>query len=151
MYPDERVVRLVTFEFVPIRIHVRDAGDVYTRVSQQLNVQWTPTVLILDEDGIERHRVEGFLPVDDFLAQLKLGLARIAFQRGAFDEAERRFRQVVDEHPQSDPAPEALYWIGVSRYKGQGDASALAEPARAFSTRYTDSAWAKKASVWRAA
>ena len=151
MYPDERVVRLVTFEFVPIRIHVRDAGDVYSRVSQQLNVQWTPTVLILDEDAIERHRVEGFLPVDDFLAQLKLGLARIAFQRGAFDEAERRFRQVVDEHPQSDPAPEALYWIGVSRYKGQGDASALAETARAFSTRYTDSAWAKKASVWRAA
>ena len=150
MYPDERVVRLVTFEFVPIRIHVRDAGDVYSRVSQQLNVQWTPTVLILDEDGIERHRVEGFLPVDDFLAQLKLGLARIAFQRGAFDEAERRFRQVVDEHPQSDPAPEALYWIGVSRYKGQGDASALAETARAFSTRYTVSAWAKKASVWRA-
>jgi len=151
VYPDERVVRLVTFEFVPIRIHVRDAGDVYSRVSQQLNVQWTPTVLILDEDGIERHRVEGFLPVDDFLAQLKLGLARIAFQRGTFDEAERRFRQVVDEHPQSDPAPEALYWIGVSRYKGQGDASALAETARAFSTRYTDSAWAKKASVWRAA
>ena len=151
MYPDERVVRLVTFEFVPIRIHVRDAGDVYSRVSQQLYVQWTPTVLILDEDGIERHRVEGFLPVDDFLAQLKLGLARIAFQRGAFDEAERRFRQVVDEHPQSEAAPEALYWIGVSRYKGQGDASALAETARAFSTRYTDSAWAKKASVWRAA
>ena len=151
MYPDERVVRLVTFEFVPIRIHVRDAGDVYSRVSQQLNVQWTPTVLILDEDGIERHRVEGFLPVDDFLAQLKLGLARIAFQRGAFDEAERRFRQVVDEHPQSEAAPEALYWIGVSRYKGRGDASALAETARAFSTRYTDSAWAKKASVWRAA
>ena len=151
MYPDERVVRLVTFEFVPIRIHVRDAGDVYSRVSQQLNVQWTPTVLILDEDGIERHRVEGFLPVDDFLAQLKLGLARIAFQRGAFDEAERRFRQVVDEHPQSEAAPEALYWIGVSRYKGQGDASALAETARAFSTSYTDSAWAKKASVWRAA
>jgi hypothetical protein len=150
VYPDERVVRLVMSEFVPIRIHVRDAGDVYSRVSQQLNVQWTPTVLILDEDGIERHRVEGFLPVDDFLAQLKLGLARIAFQRGAFDEAERRFRQVVDEHPQSEAAPEALYWIGVSRYKGQGDASALAETARAFSTRYTDSAWAKKASVWRA-
>ena len=151
MYPDERVVRLVTFEFVPIRVHVRDPDDVYSRVSQRLNVQWTPTVLILDEDGIERHRVEGFLPVDDFLAHLKLGLARIAFQRGAFDEAERRFLQVVNEHPQSEPAPEALYWIGVSRYKGKGDASALAETARAFSTRYTDSAWAKKASVWRAA
>jgi Tetratricopeptide repeat len=151
VYPDERVVRLVTFEFVPIRVHVHDTDDVYARLSQRLHVQWTPTVLVLDEDGVERHRVEGFLPVDDFLAHLKLGLAKIGFQRGLFDEAERRFRKVVEEHPQSEPAPEALYWVGVSRYKGKGDASALAETARAFTTRYTDSAWAKKASVWRAA
>jgi thioredoxin family protein len=151
VYPDERVVRLVTFEFVPIRVHVHDADDVYARLSQRLNVQWTPTVLVLDEDGVERHRVEGFLPIDDFLAHLKFGLARIAFQRGLFDEAERRFRKVVEEHPRSEPAPEALYWVGVSRYKGKGDAGALAETARAFTTRYTDSAWAKKASVWRAA
>ena len=151
MYPDERVVRLVTFEFVPIRVHVRDPDDVYARLSQRLNVQWTPTVLVLDEDAVERHRVEGFLPVDDFLAHLKLGLAKIVFQRGAFDDAERRFREVVEAHPQSEPAPEALDRAGVSGYKGKGDASALADTARTFMTRYTDSAWAKKASVWRAA
>jgi Tetratricopeptide repeat len=151
VYPDERVVRLVTSEFIPIRVHVRDPDNVYARVSGRLNAHWTPTILILDEDGVERHRIEGFLPVDDFLAQLKLGLAKSAFQRGAFEDAERRFRELVAEHPQSEPAPEALYWAGVSRYKGKGDASALADTARAFSAKYTDSAWAKKASVWRAA
>ena len=151
MYPDERVVRLVTAEFLPIRVHVRDPDGVYMRVSERVNVHWTPTVLILDEDGVERHRIEGFLPVDDFLAHLKLGLGKAAFQRGAFDDAERWFRAVVAEHPQSEPAPEALYWEGVARYKGKGDASALADTARAFTTSYTDSAWAKKASVWRAA
>ena len=151
MYPDPRVTRLVNENFRPVRIHVRDNAEAWKKVGGELGVEWTPTVLILDSSGVERHRIEGFLPVDDFLAHLKLGLARIGFQRGAFDEAERRFRQVLDEHPQSEPAPEALYWIGVSRYKGKGDASALAETARAFSTRYTDSAWAKKASVWRAA
>lgn len=150
MYPDERVVRLVTSEFLPIRVHVRDPEGLYARVSEQLNVHWTPTILILDEDGIERHRIEGFLPVDDFLAQLKLGLAKSAFQRGAFEDAERRFREVVAEHPQSEPAPEALYWAGVATYKGKNDAKALAETAQAFATRYTDSVWAKKASVWRA-
>jgi hypothetical protein len=151
VYPDERVVRLVTSEFLPIRVHVRDPDGVYARVSERLNVHWTPTILILDEDGVERHRIEGFLPVDDFLAHLELGLGTAAFQRGAFEEAERRFRAVIAEHPQSEPAPEALYWAGVARYKGKGDASALAETARAFTSRYTDSAWAKKASVWRAA
>lgn len=151
MYPDERVVRLVTSEFLPIRVHVRDADGVYARVSERLNVHWTPTVLILDETGVERHRVEGFLAVDDFLAHLKLGLAKTSLQRGAFDDAERRFREVVAEHPNSEPAPEALYWAGVSRYKGHNDANALAETAQAFTTRYADSAWARKASVWRAA
>jgi hypothetical protein len=79
---------------------------------------------------VERHRTEGFLPVDDFLAHLKLGLAKTSLQRGAFDEAERRFREVVAEHPQSEPAPEALYWVGVSRCKGKNDARALAEIAQ---------------------
>ena len=100
MYPDERVVRLVTSEFLPIRVHVRDPGDVYARLSERLNVHWTPTVLLLDEAGVERYRVEGFIPTDDFLAHLKLGLAKTSLQRGAFDDAERRFREVVAEHPQ---------------------------------------------------
>jgi Tetratricopeptide repeat len=151
VYPNEGVVRLVTAEFLPIRVHVRDADRVYARLSERLNAHWTPTVVILDEDGVERHRIEGFLPVEDFLAHLKLGLAKSAFQRGAFEEAERRFREVVAEHPQSEPAPEALYWAGVSRYKGKGDANALTETARAFTSKYADSVWAKKASVWRAA
>ena len=148
MYPDERVVRLVSSEFLPIRVHVRDPGGLYARLSERLNVHWTPTVLMLDEDGVERHRIEGFLPADDFLAQLKLGLGKTAFQRGAFGDAERWFRQVVADHPESEPAPEALYWAGVARYKAKGDASALAETARAFTNSYEDSAWAKKASVW---
>jgi TolA-binding protein len=148
VYPDERVVKLVTSEFLPIRVHVRDADGVYARVSERLNANWTPTVLMLDETGVERHRIEGFLPTDDFLAQLKLGLAKSAFQRGKFDEAERRFREIVAAHAQSEPAPEALYWAGVSRYKGTGEAGALGETAQAFTRQYADSAWAKKASVW---
>jgi len=151
VYPDERVVRLVTTEFVPIRVHVRDPDGLYARVSERLNVHWTPTVLVLDETGVERHRIEGFVPTDDFLAQLKLGLAKSSMQRGAFDDAERRFRELVVEHPQSESAPEALYWAGVSKYKGQNDASALTQTALAFTTQYADSVWAKKASVWRAA
>jgi len=54
----------------------------------------------------------------------------------------------VDRFPQSDAAPEALYWARVSHYKGKGDASALGATAREFTRRYQDSSWAKKASVW---
>ena len=118
--PDERVVQLVTSpEFLPFWVHVRDPDGLYARVSERLNVHWTPTVLILDHDGVERHRIEGFLPLDDFLAQVKLGLAKSALQRGALEDAERRFREVVAEHPQSDPAPEALVLGRRGQIQGQ--------------------------------
>ena len=148
MYPDERVVQFVNQHFVPVRIHVRHQADEWKRVGGQYQVQWTPTVLVIDPSGQERHRLEGFLPTDDFLGQLKLGWAHAAFGVGRFDAAENRFRSVVEQHPNSDAAPEALYWAGVSRYKATNDASALVETAKAFKERYQDSTWAKKSSVW---
>lgn len=57
-------------------------------------------------------------------------------------------RHVVDRHPDAEVAPEALYWAGVSRYKGFDDASALKETAVALREKYPESPWAKKASVW---
>jgi TolA-binding protein len=55
---------------------------------------------------------------------------------------------VVERFPNSDAAPEALYWAGVARYKATNDPSALEQTAQASAQRYQDSAWAKKASVW---
>ena len=149
MYPDPRVTRLVNEHFRPVRIHVRDNADAWKKVGGELGVQWTPTVLILDSSGSERHRIEGFLPAEDFLAQLTIGLAKSAFARNDFAEAERWFKQVVETYPDTESAAEALYWTGVSRYKGSNDGSALGETARAFTERYQDSSWAKKASVWK--
>jgi len=39
---------------------------------------------------------------------------------------------------------------GVSKYKESGDAAALGETAKAFQSRYKDSPWAKKSSIWAA-
>jgi hypothetical protein len=148
VYPDERVDRFVRDNFIPARVHVKDQPDDFRRLGQRYNAQWTPTLLVIDPDGTERHRVEGFLPVEDLLAQLTLGLGHSAFARGQWEEAEKRFREDVDRFPGTEAAPEALYWAGVSRYKAKGDASALGQTAHEFSRRYQDSSWAKKASVW---
>ena len=79
---------------------------------------------------------------------MALGLSKSAFQRKDYAEAERRYREVVDKFPSTDAAAEALYWAGVSKYKGSNDASALKATSAAFRERYQDTAWAKKASVW---
>jgi TolA-binding protein len=150
VYPDERVARFVTENFIPARVHVRDQAADFQRLGARYNAQWTPTILELDPDGTERHRIEGFLDAGEFLAQLALGLAHGAFQRREWAEAERRFREVVDRFPRTDAAPEALYWAGAARFNGTHDPAALSATAAAFADRYQDSAWARKASVWAA-
>jgi TolA-binding protein len=148
VYPDPRVVQLVDQNFAPVRAHVKDNADDFKRLGAQFGAQWTPTILVLDSSGVERHRIEGFLPAADFMAQLLLGLAKSAFARGDFADAERRYREIVDKYPSTEAAPEAQYWAGVSRYKATNDAAALADTARNFQQRYQDTSWAKKASVW---
>jgi hypothetical protein len=146
VYPDERVARFIQDNFIPARVHVKDQG--FKPLSQRYNAPWTPTLLVLDSGGTERHRIEGFLPAQDLLSQLSLGLGHSAFAREQWEEADRRFQEVVTRYPRSEAAPEGLYWAGVSRYKGRGDAAALAETGREFTRRYQDTSWAKKASVW---
>jgi len=130
-------------------VHVREQAADFKRFGERYGAQWTPAILELDPDGMEQHRVEGFLETGDFLAQLKLGLGKSAFKAKQWQDAERQFREVVERFGQSDAAAEALYWAGVSRYKATGDASALKETAAAFGSRYSGSTWAKKASIWK--
>ncbi len=109
---------------------------------------WTPTVLILDSQGIERARIEGYFPNSEFRARLEMGLARIAFMHKEWGEAGRRYGDVAARYAETHAAPEAVYWKGVSRYKGANDHKALDEVARELKERYQTSLWTKKASIW---
>ena len=148
MYTDPRVVEFVNRHFVPVRAHVKDNPAAFKALGDRFNAHWTPTILIADSTGAERHRIEGFLPADDFLGQLALGVAKAAFARQDYATAERLYRDVVERFPDTDAAAEAQYWAGVSRYRATNDAAALKATAQAFTQRYQDSTWAKKASVW---
>ena len=144
MYPEARVAAFINTNFIPVRLHVKNHGDQMKRFS----VDWTPTVLLVDSDGKELYRIEGYLPADDFLGQLQLGLGHAQFTRGNYQDAERQFRDVCEKMSNSEAAAEATYWAGVSRYKATNDAAALKATAQAFKDRYQNSSWAKKASVW---
>ena len=109
---------------------------------------WTPTVLILDPNGEERYRIEGYLPVEEFRAQLEMALARVAFMSKNWADAERRYTAVLDRYPNSKGAPEALYWKGVSRYKLTNDHTILGEMPGLFQQKYPDSLWALKTAAW---
>lgn len=149
MWPDPRVVSLAHDAFLPARLHVKEQAADYPTYADRFGVTWTPTTLIIDPSGIERHRIEGFLPADEFLAQLHLGLGQLAFHAGRFEEAARHFDNVLARFADSDAAPEAQYWGGVARYKASGDPAALGATSRALDSSYAGSVWAKKASVWK--
>jgi TolA-binding protein len=105
-------------------------------------------VLILDSNGVERQRLEGYLPPDEFRAQLEMGLARVAFMSKHWAEAEQRYGEIVDRYPNSKAAPEALYWKGVSQYKATNDHAVLGELPAQFQEKYPDSVWALKTAAW---
>jgi hypothetical protein len=129
---------------VPVGAHIKEHPAYFHR----FDAVWTPTVLILDPGGVERVRVEGYLPRDEFRAHLEMGLARVAFMQKRWADAERRYAEVVARYPDSKVAPEAVYWRGVSHYKATNDHTALGEVAEQFKQKYQDSVWAQKASVW---
>jgi outer membrane protein assembly factor BamD (BamD/ComL family) len=111
-------------------------------------VLWTPTVVLLDSSGKERHRIEGYLPRAEFAAQLELGLARIAFMHKKWDEAERRYRNIVQRYGSSPTAAEAIYWAGVASYKRTNDHTILPLVSEELEQQFPNSLWTRKASVW---
>ena len=105
-------------------------------------------MIILDPNGEERYRVEGYLPKEEFRAQLELGLARVAFMSKQWADAERRYAEVLERYADSKAAPEALYWKGVSRYKATNDHTVLGELPELFQQKYPESIQALKTAAW---
>ena len=57
------VVDFVTRHFVPVRVHVKHNAEAFATLGERFNAQWTPTILIIDSSGAERH-VESHLVTD---------------------------------------------------------------------------------------
>ena len=144
MYPHRAVTDCVTRHFVAARVHIKEKPETFKR----FKVQWTPTILISDADGTEHHRIVGFLPVEDFVAQLGLGLGKADFAHGKYADAEQHFRRIVSEAPGAGAAPEAVYWAGVSAYKKTGSPEHLKAAGREIREKYPTSEWAKKVTAW---
>ena len=127
-----------------VEAHIKEHPAYFHR----FDAVWTPTVLVLDSEGEERLRVEGYLPKEEFRAQLEAGLARVAFMHKRWADAERMYARVVEQYPDTKVAPEAVYWRGVSHYKATNDHTVLGELPGQFKEKYPDSVWALKTAAW---
>jgi hypothetical protein len=139
-YPDSKVAQFINSRIIPVQL----LHDVQPYASDY-NVKWTPTIIILDETGKEHHRIIGFLPPDEFIPALLLGIAKTAFDRDELDGAEADLDRLLKGYPKSSAAPEALYLSGVARFKVGHKPEALKAAFERLKQEYPSSEWAKRA------
>jgi TolA-binding protein len=141
-YPEAKVIGLINANFVPLKVHIDESPE----LAKRFEVHWTPSIIVTDPEGIEHHRITGFLPPEEYQAQLDFGIAKAAFNKEDYPKASKEFNLVVSEYPRSDIAPEAQYWLGVSEYKRTKSGDALMGAWKKLLEDYPDSPWAKRVS-----
>lgn len=77
-----------------------------------------------------------------------MGLARTALSRKDWPEAERRFDNVVNDHPNSKYAPQAIYYRGVSRYSASHDHHDLGNTATELKEKHEGNEWQLRSIPW---
>jgi TolA-binding protein len=143
-YPSVEVEQFMNEKMIGLRI----PSD-HPELSSQFNIKWTPTVITLDAQGVERHRTVGFLGPDEFIASQLLGAAKADFDLGRFDRALESLQTVIDKYRSSDYAPEAIYLRGVTLYKSTKNAMMLREAYDTLAGEFPKSEWAKRAYPYR--
>jgi TolA-binding protein len=129
---------------LPVKAHIKQHPAWFHR----FDAVWTPTVLLLDSNGKERVRLEGYLPNNDFNAALRNGLGRIAFVQKKYGDAKGWYDDVIAHFPHSHFAPEAMYWRAVSEYSATHDHTLLGKVADELRNSYPSSIWASKSIPW---
>jgi tetratricopeptide (TPR) repeat protein len=142
-YPDHHVAHFIDEHFIPARVEVKKDPQ----LARKYFVAWTPTVVLMDERGNIHYRVEGFLQPRDFVARLSLGAGRYHLDRQQFDQAAERFEEVAARHPGTNVGAEALYWLGIARYKQSHDPSQLRAAWQRLANAYPDSEWTERSKV----
>ncbi len=141
---DTKVIKLMERDFSPVMVNMKESRDVV----KSHHVDWAPAFVVCDETGAELERWVGYLPPEDFRAQaiLSKGLAAMHLER--HDEAVGLFEELISDFPSSELIPEAEYFLGVANYKIKGEADKLADVCHELSSKYPESLWTKRCSIW---
>jgi tetratricopeptide (TPR) repeat protein len=143
-YPDEKVVAFIEKNMIPLRV-AYDSQPLAT----QFNLKWTPALITLDLEGKEHQRTVGFLPPEELIPSLLLGIAKSHYDGEKFSEALAALDRILKEAPKSDSAPEAIYLKGVCGYKSTHQPKPLKDAYQELQAHYPSSEWTKRAYPYR--
>ena len=142
-YPTESVEAFINQHLVPWRIDYRKEKG----LREKFGVNWTPTILFLDTAGRQLYRIMGYLPPETFEVHLHLGKAHASFGGERYLEAKEYFDAVLEKFPDSEQAPQAMYFSGVCRFKMSGVGKDLVKTRLELEKEFPKSEWAQRAAV----
>lgn len=145
-YPDESVSAAISNFFVPVQINTQDSSPNTAETVQRFRQVWTPDLRIIDGEGMELHRWNGYLPPTEFLPQLLAGRAQALLRSERGDEAADAYADVLRRFPTSFVAPEVAYFTAVSRYRISHQVPDLLDNWGHVQRRYPMSEWRTKQS-----
>ncbi len=143
-YPQTLVAQAIAQYAVPLQIDNSKSEN--NQLLHRIHHIWTPDVRILHYDGFELYRWDGFLPPSEFVARLEcaVGMAYLRLKR--FDDAEKAYVDVLTRFSTSYAAPEAQYYLGVTRYRRDPDSDDLLNQWAQLRARYPASEYRVKQS-----
>lgn len=145
-YPNPEVEQYLRQHFLPVQFNVSEQPD----VMELFNTPWTPTLIILDGDGKEHRRSQGYLDPKRFLAEMALARLQAAIDRQEFDLAHRLSEETLRlTRGDAEREPEAHYWSSVAAYKATHDTQNLIQGWNRLLDQFPQSDWAKKAEFIR--
>ena len=143
-YPDAKVVQFINTNLVAIRVR-SDSQP----LANDYSVKWTPTLIVLDPSGKEHNRTVGFMPPEEFIPALLLGIAKTWFDGDQFPEAIEFLERLLLEYPKSGSAPEAVFLRGVAGFKATHVAGTLKGAYERLKAEYPGSEWVKRAEPYQ--
>ena len=139
-YPNQAVIRFIRENVIPMRL-LYDQQPLAGR----FRINWTPTLILVDEQGNEVYRNEGALGPASLITALMLGIGKEKWYSGHYNEAVSYFDKLASKYPKSEEAPEAIYYRGIARFKSTKDIKAMKEAYRQLYATYPSSPWTRKA------
>jgi hypothetical protein len=139
-YPHPDVSAYIEANFLPVKVYINHREDWH--LFRAHHVIWTPTIAFMDRNGALQHQSVGYLPASEFLTTLRIGKARCLMAWTRLREAAHELEAAAA--PGGALAPEALYWLGITRFLERRNTPGMWEAWEHLQSLYPDSIWAKR-------
>jgi hypothetical protein len=143
-YPALSVIEFISARMIALRVPADNK-----KLMSKFSITWTPALLVLDAQGKEHRRSVGFLPPEELIPSLLLGIAQYHFKLKRFAETLKCLGQLLGEYPNSKAAPEAIFLKGACSYMNTHNPGLLKEAYEQLHTVYPQSEWTQRAAPYR--